>query len=58
LSYKNTGLLFKAGNVNSYEYSIAKNKLINAESNFLKAKYEIKFKQNILNFYQDIPFSL
>ncbi|MCF6184580.1 MAG: TolC family protein [Bacteroidales bacterium] len=57
-SYKNAELEYKAGKITSFEYSTSVNKLINAKLDFLKTKYEIKFNQNILRFYQNLPFAL
>ena len=58
LTYQNTELMFKAGKITSYEYNITKNKLINAETEMLISKYELKFKQNILRFYLGREFEI
>jgi len=57
-SYKNAELEYKVGKITSFEYNISVNKLINAKYDFLKTKYEIKFKQNILRYYQGLPYVL
>ena len=58
LSYKNIELKFSAGKISSYDYNLSKNKLMKAESEFLKAKFEIIFKQNILRYYQQLPLQI
>jgi outer membrane protein len=49
---------FEVGLINTVEYNDAKNKLINAESELLQAKYEYIFKTRILDFYQGKPITL
>ncbi len=49
---------FNVGMVNTIDYNDAKNKLIKAESDMLKAKYNYEFKKVILNFYQGNPLTL
>lgn len=49
---------FEVGLINTVEYNDAKNKLINAESELLQAKYEYLFKSQILDFYQGKPITL
>jgi len=51
-SFKYTKQKFEVGLVNSVEYNTAKNKLTNAKSDLLQAKYEYIFKTRILDFYQ------
>jgi len=48
---------FTVGLINTVEYNDAKNKLINAESELLQAKYEYIFKTRILDFYQGKPIT-
>ncbi len=50
-SFDNSEIKFSAGRITSYDYNLAKNNLIKAEIELLKAKYEIIFKWNILNYY-------
>lgn len=49
---------FEVGLINTVEYNDAKNKLINAESELLQAKYDFIFKTRILDFYQGNPITL
>ena len=49
---------FNVGVVNTIDYNDAKNKLIKAESDMLKAKYNYEFKKVILNFYQGNPLTI
>ena len=49
---------FDVGLVNSFDYNNEKNKLINAQSELLQAKYEFIFKTQVLNFYQGNKISL
>ena len=49
---------FDVGMLNSVEYNDSKNKLIKAESDLLKAKYNYMFKKIILDFYQGNPVVL
>ena len=57
-SFKYTEEKFSIGMVNSVDYSIAKIKLTQAQSDLLKAKYDYIFKTKILDFYMGIPLSL
>lgn len=49
---------FNVGMVNTIDFNDAKNKLIKAESDLLRAKYNYEFKKVILNFYQGNPLTL
>lgn len=49
---------FKLGLVTALEYSDAKNKMSNAESTFIQAKYEYIFRVKILDFYKGEKLSL
>lgn len=49
---------FDVGMINSIDYNDAKNKLIKAESDLLKAKFNFVFKKIILDFYQGNPITL
>lgn len=51
-SFGYTDERFKVGIINSFDYNNEKNKLINAESELLQAKYEYIFKSKVLDFYQ------
>jgi outer membrane protein len=57
-SFKYTEEKFSIGMVNSVDYSMAKIKLTQAQSNLLRAKYDYIFKTKILDFYMGIPLSL
>jgi len=57
-SFKYTEEKFTIGMVNSVDYSIAKIKLTQAQSELLRAKYDYIFKTKILDFYMGIPLSL
>jgi outer membrane protein len=50
-SFKYTQQKYEVGLVNSVDYNIAKNKLIQANSDQLRAKYDYIFKTKILDFY-------
>jgi len=49
---------FDVGMINSIDYNDAKNKLLKAESDLLKAKFNFVFKKIILDFYQGNPITL
>ncbi len=49
---------FDVGMINSIDYNDAKNKLIKAKSDLLRAKYNFIFKKVILDFYQGNPITL
>lgn len=49
---------FDVGMINSIDYNDAKNKLIKAESDLLKAKFNFVFKKIILDFYQGNPITI
>lgn len=57
-SFKYTEEKFNVGMVNSVDYSLAKMKLTQAESDLLRAKYDYIFKTKILDFYMGIPLTL
>jgi len=57
-SFKYTEEKFNVGMVNSVDYSIAKMKLTQAESDLLRNKYDYIFKTKILDFYMGIPLTL
>ena len=57
-SFKYTQERFNIGMINSVDYSIAKIKLTQAQSELLRAKYDYIFKTKILDFYMGIPLTL
>jgi len=57
-AYKYSEQKFNVGLVNTTDYNDAKNKLAEAESNLLQAKYEYVFRLKILDFYMGKPIEL
>jgi outer membrane protein len=57
-SFTYTEQRFDVGMVNSVEYNDAKNKLSQAESEVLQAKYEFVFRKTILDYYLGKPITL
>ena len=57
-SYKYAEQKFEVGLVNTTDYNDAKNKLAEAESNLLQAKYEYVFRLKVLDFYMGKPIEL
>jgi len=57
-SFKYTEEKFSVGMVNSLDFSMAKMKLTQAQSNLLRAKYDYIFKTKILDFYMGVPIKL
>tara|TARA_B100001093_G_C26858687_1_gene1028763 strand:+ start:3705 stop:5018 length:1314 start_codon:yes stop_codon:yes gene_type:complete len=49
---------YELGMVNSYEFNESKNKLITAESDELRAKYDFIFKVKLYEFYTSLKFEL
>lgn len=49
---------FDVGVLNSFDFSQIKNRVVNAESDFLRAKYDFIFKVKLLEFYYGIPVSV
>ena len=49
---------YELGMVNSYEFNESKNKLIAAESDELRAKYDLIFKVKLYEFYTSLKFEL
>ncbi|PDH49054.1 MAG: hypothetical protein CND86_01030 [Bacteroidetes bacterium MED-G21] len=49
---------YEIGMVNSYEFNESKNKLITAESDELRAKYDLIFKVKLYEFYTSLKFEL
>ena len=58
LSFKYTQERFDVGMVNSFEFSTELNRLNNANSELLQAKYEYIFKTKVLDFYQGRAITL
>jgi outer membrane protein len=57
-SFNYTQQKFDVGMMNGVDYNDAKNKLIKAQSDLLRAKYNFIFKKVILDFYQGNPVTL
>ena len=57
-SFKYAEQRFNVGMLNAIEYNNAKNRLMNAESDLLQAKYDYIFKLKVLDFYQGRPLVL
>jgi len=49
---------FNVGVMNSFDFSQVKNRLVSADSNFLRAKYDFIFKIKLLEFYYGIPVNI
>jgi outer membrane protein len=49
---------FNVGVLNSFDFSQIKNRVVNAESDFLRAKYDFIFKVKLLEFYYGIPVTI
>jgi outer membrane protein len=58
ISFEYTQKKFDLGLVNSVDFNTAKNNLIKAESELLRAKYDLIFKQKILEFYRGVEIKL
>ena len=58
ISFDYTQKKFDLGLVNSVDFNTAKNNLIKAESELLRAKYDLIFKQKILDFYRGVEIRL
>ena len=57
-SFRYTQQRFDVGMVNSVDYNLAKNNLTNAQSEFIRSKYNYIFRTKILDFYMGIPITL
>jgi len=57
-SFNYTQQRFDVGLVNSFDYSNEKNRLSNAQSELLQAKYNYIFSTKVLDFYQGKAFNL
>ncbi len=49
---------FDVGVLNSFDFSQIKNRVVRAESDFLRAKYDFIFKVKLLEFYYGIPVTI
>jgi outer membrane protein len=49
---------YNVGIMNSFEYSQIKNRLVKAQSDYLRAKYEYIFRVKLLEFYYGVPVNL
>lgn len=49
---------FDVGVLNSFDFSQIKNRVVQAESDFLRAKYDFIFKVKLLEFYYGIPVTI
>ncbi len=58
LAFDNIKTQYEIGLITTIDYNMEKNRLSNAESDFLQAKYEYFFRINILNFYSGKPLSI
>ena len=57
-SYEDASKKFNAGMINSVDFLIEKTNLINAENSLLQSKYNLIFKNMILDHYQGNPITL
>lgn len=57
-SYDDASRKFKAGTINSVDFLIEKTNLINAENSLLQTKFNLIFKNIILDYYQGNPITL
>lgn len=55
VSFKYAQERFDVGVLNSFDYSQIKNRLVQANSDFLRAKYDFIFRVKLLEFYYGIP---
>lgn len=54
-AFNYAGERFKVGAINSFDFNQAKNNLLNAQSQLIRAKYDYVFKLKIVEFYSGIP---
>ena len=54
-SFKNAQESYNLGVMNAFEFEQVRNRLINAESNLINAKYNFVFKTKVLDFYLGKP---
>jgi outer membrane protein len=48
---------FNVGSISAFDFNTAKNRLLNAQSNLLQAKFDYLFKLKVLDFYQGKPLT-
>lgn len=56
-SFKNAQESYNLGVMNAFEFEQVRNRLINAESNLINAKYNFVFKTKVLDFYLGKPLT-
>ena len=57
-SFKYAEQRFEVGLINAVEYNTAKNNLVRAQSDLVRAKFDFVFKSKVLDFYQGKPITL
>jgi len=57
VSFRNAAKRFELGQIGSYEYLDIKNKLDNARTNVLIARYDFVFSQKVIEFYIGLPLN-
>jgi outer membrane protein len=57
-SFRNAEIRFNNGVLNNFDYNVARNNFVRAQSDLIQAKYEYTFKLKVLDFYQGKPLSL
>jgi outer membrane protein len=57
-SFRYTEQKFNVGMITPVDYNVAKNQLLNAQSEMSQAKYEFIFKTKVLDFYKGLPLNL
>ncbi len=57
-SFKNSQELFNLGVMTSFDFEQVRSRLVNAQSNFINAKYNFVFKTKLLEYYYGIPIVL
>ncbi|HOZ29421.1 MAG TPA: TolC family protein [Bacteroidales bacterium] len=58
LSFDYTQKRYEEGLINTTDYNIAKNNLARTQAELIRAKYDVLFKQKILDFYIGLPIRL
>ncbi len=56
-AYKNAGIRFNSGILNTTDFNVSKNNFTRAQSDLIQAKYDYTFKLKILDFYQGKPLT-
>ncbi len=56
-SYNFTETKFKAGAISAFDFSIAKNRVMKAQTDLLNAKFDYIFRLKVLDFYQGKPLT-